>query len=161
MPELPAQFSMSTYQDPIHHFKVICQLYVHLAVQRKKNRRSYMDQSMKSLSVFSLCGHVPDISPTDDYFAVPLQVFRRKLDALRDTVASSVWRTGFKKSLARYPQFELTKLDFTVPGCDACHLGARISTLVGRLSGQPYDSVTFKVGFKRLSSSGQLSFLLL
>lgn len=66
---------------------------------------------------------------------------------LRDSlVASSVWRPKFKISLERYPNFELTQLDYAVPGCDACHFGGRKSTLVGRLGGVPYD----KLGFDKI-----------
>ena len=45
--ELPTEFSMSTYQDLTHHFKVICQLFVHLAVQEKEDRAEFMAQMMK------------------------------------------------------------------------------------------------------------------
>ena len=64
---------------------------------------------------------------------------------LRDSlVASSVWRPEFKKALEKYPRFELTELDYVVPGCDACHLGGRKSKLIGRLSGFPYDALGFE-----------------
>ena len=80
----------------------------------------------------------------DKYFAVPLQITRRKLDGIRDSlVASSVWRPDFKKALATYPDIEVVQLDFALPGCDACHLGGRLSTLIGRVSGEPYDRQTF------------------
>lgn len=46
-PELPAEFSMNTYQDLMHHFKIICQLFVHLAVQDPEDRQSFMEQSLK------------------------------------------------------------------------------------------------------------------
>lgn len=63
---------------------------------------------------------------------------------LRDSlVASSVWRLEFKKSLENYPEFSLTELDYAVPGCDACHLGGRRSTRIGRLGGIPYDKYGF------------------
>ncbi|OCH94983.1 hypothetical protein OBBRIDRAFT_884303 [Obba rivulosa] len=127
-PELPAEFSMNTHQDLMHHFKIICQLFLHLAVQKAGDREAAMAELLQK-----------------EYFSVPLQVTRRKLDGLRDSlVASSVWRQDFKNSLARYPEFELTHLDYTVPGCDACHLGSRLSTLEGRLSGDPYDRTTFE-----------------
>ncbi|TCD71879.1 hypothetical protein EIP91_000011 [Steccherinum ochraceum] len=126
--ELPAQFSMSTYQDLTHHFKVICQLFVHLAVQKREDRADFMEQMRK-----------------DQYFSVPLQIARRKIDGTKDAiVASSVWRTEYKNPLLTYPVFEIDQLQFSVPACDACRLGGRISTLCGRLSGQPYDKQTFE-----------------
>lgn len=80
------------------------------------------------------------------YFSVPLQIARRKLSGIRDSlVASSVWRPYFKNQLQKYPEFELAHLDFAIPTCDACHLGGRKSTLLGRVSGDPYDRVGFKV----------------
>ena len=36
--ELPAEFSMNTYQDLLHHFKIVCQLFVHMAVQDPEER---------------------------------------------------------------------------------------------------------------------------
>jgi len=38
----------------------------------------------------------------------------------------------------------MTEMGCAVPGCDACNLGARMSRLVGRVSGQPYDRSTFE-----------------
>lgn len=46
--ELPAEFSMGTYQDLIHHFKIICQLFVHLAVHNVEDRRAVMEQLLDS-----------------------------------------------------------------------------------------------------------------
>ena len=45
--ELPVEFSMSTHQDLKYHFKIICQLFVHLAVQDPDDRRVFMEDSMK------------------------------------------------------------------------------------------------------------------
>ena len=65
---------------------------------------------------------------------------------MRDSlVTSSVWRTSFKKPLMTYPEFDTVRMDFAVPQCDACHLGGRMSTLTGRISGEPYDRLTFEV----------------
>lgn len=83
----------------------------------------------------------------NEYFSVPLQIARRKLAGLRDSlVASSVWRPDFKNQLHKYPVLELSHLDFAIPACDACHLGKRMSTLLGRVSGAPYDRLGFQVG---------------
>jgi hypothetical protein len=77
---------------------------------------------------------------------VPLLIARRKLAGMRDSsVTSSVWRTSFKKALETYPLFETVIIDFASPGCDACNLGGRMSTLIGRVSGDPYDKATFEV----------------
>lgn len=75
---------------------------------------------------------------------MPLQVLRRKISGLRDSlVASSVWRPDFKQALEKYPDLDIVPLDFSVPYCDACHLGRRTSTLLGRLSGSPYERTGF------------------
>ncbi|KAF9815309.1 hypothetical protein IEO21_04672 [Rhodonia placenta] len=127
-PELPVAFSMNTHQDLIHHFKIICQLFVHLAVHPVNNRFSVMEQLLEK-----------------EYFSVPLAITRRKITGMRDSlVTSSVWRSAFKKSLETYPEFETVELDFAIPTCDACHLGGRMSTLLGRLSGSPYDNFTYE-----------------
>ena len=47
--ELPVEFSMNTYQDLMHHFKIICQLFVHLAVQEPENRRDFMEEQLKGI----------------------------------------------------------------------------------------------------------------
>src|SRR5882762_5411368 len=80
-PRLPTAFSMNTHQDLAHHFKVICQLFVHLAVIPEKERRAFMEQTMKG-----------KLSPSDsrflanttirslleeEYFSVPLQIAQR------------------------------------------------------------------------------------
>ncbi|KZT09438.1 uncharacterized protein LAESUDRAFT_694923 [Laetiporus sulphureus 93-53] len=127
-PELPPEFSMNTYQDLNHHFKIICQLLVHLAVQEASNRRPAMEQLLRNT-----------------YFSVPLQITRRKIMGMRDSlVTSSVWRPELKNSLETYPILETVRMEFAVPMCDACHLGGRMSTILGRLSGKPYDKVSFE-----------------
>lgn len=73
-------------------------------------------------------------------------IARRKLSGLRDvSVASSVWRPAFRKSLLTYSEFSLTRLDFAVPQCDACHLGGRLSTFAGRVLGDRYDPFSYEV----------------
>jgi hypothetical protein len=42
VPELPVAFSMSSHQDLSHHFKIVCQLFVHLAVRSPSQRVSFM-----------------------------------------------------------------------------------------------------------------------
>ena len=65
---------------------------------------------------------------------------------MRDSlVAGSTWKPEFRKALDKYPDFELTDLEFVVLGCAACNLGGRKSTLQGRLSGTPYDPLTYEV----------------
>ncbi|KAF9075269.1 hypothetical protein BDP27DRAFT_1415624 [Rhodocollybia butyracea] len=129
MATLPVEFSMDTHQDLAHHFKTIFQFFVHVAVHPPVERHEYMERQMKN----------------EEYFSVPLTVARRKILGLRDSlVASSVWRPEFKKPLETYPELDLIQLEFAMPGCDACHLGARMSTLTGRLLGEPYDRLGFE-----------------
>jgi len=45
---LPVAFSMNTHQDLTHHFKVICQLFVHMAVRPLPERRPFMKHVLKS-----------------------------------------------------------------------------------------------------------------
>lgn len=42
VPELPVAFNMSSHQDLSHHFKIICQLFVHLAVRSPSRRASFI-----------------------------------------------------------------------------------------------------------------------
>ncbi|KAI0273754.1 hypothetical protein BC834DRAFT_855414 [Gloeopeniophorella convolvens] len=128
VPELPVAFSRHSHQDTSHDFKIVCQLLVHLAVIPMDERRSFMEQALKG----------------DGYFAISLNVIRRKISGTRDSIASSVWRPNFRKALESYPDLTLTRLDFAIPQCDACHLGGRLSTLSGYLKGLPYDELTFE-----------------
>lgn len=165
--QLPVIFSMNTHQDLAHHFKIICQLFVHLIVRPAAERREFMTQMMrgkttgKSIPRMRPVACIPILMPLlvdEEYFAVPLQIARRKLSGLRDSlVASSVWRPEFKKPLERYPEFKLTTLDFAIPACDACNLGGRLSTRLGRLSGTPYDRLGFEVRNYR-SNKGALPY---
>ncbi|KAI0780832.1 hypothetical protein BD413DRAFT_682557 [Trametes elegans] len=126
--ELPAEFSMNTYQDLLHHFKIICQLFVHMAVHGADERSEIATDLQKN-----------------QYFSVPLKITRRKLSGMRDSlVAGSTWRPNFRKALDTYPVLEVFPLEFTVLGCAACNLGGRKSTLQGRLSGEPYDELTYQ-----------------
>ncbi|KAF9533012.1 hypothetical protein CPB83DRAFT_758503 [Crepidotus variabilis] len=126
--QLPAQFSMETHQDISHQFKKIFQFFVYVAVQPLKRRRAFMQNNIEN----------------EEYFSVPLQVTQRKLSGMRDSlVASSIWKPEYKKNLEKFPEFSLTVMDFAVPHCDACNLGSRMSTLVGRLEGEPYDPLGF------------------
>lgn len=68
-------------------------------------------------------------------------------------MASSVWKPEFKGPLERYPELDLVQLEFSMPGCDACNLGARMSTLNGRLLGEPYDRLGFEVSLDNFTAS--------
>ncbi|ESK96993.1 conserved fungal protein [Moniliophthora roreri MCA 2997] len=135
---LPAVFSMESHQDLSHQFKKIFQFLVHIATRSPEDRHDFMLNQIED----------------EEYFSVPLQVMRRKLLGLRDSlVASSVWRPRFKKALDARPVIELVHMDYAVPGCDACHLGSRMSTYSARVSGSPYD----KLGYEKSkpASSGR------
>ncbi|KAF8590620.1 hypothetical protein K439DRAFT_1657365 [Ramaria rubella] len=140
IPELPTMFSMGTFQDFSHHFKVICQLFVHLATHDPHRRPSWMKQALGK-----------------NYFSVPLAISRRKLSGMRDSlVASSVWKADFKNRLETFPVFHLEQLEFAIPICDACHLGNRVATLRGVLSGCEYDPLTYEVDFLTFSISNDI-----
>ncbi|KAG9019641.1 hypothetical protein FRB90_011987 [Tulasnella sp. 427] len=126
--ELPVAFSRHSHQDLSLSFKAICQLYVHLAIQPQEDRTEFMEEAK-----------------TDDYFQNALRALNKTLDGLRDSlVRSSVWKPEFTDVLNTYPEFEVTSLDYAVPTCDACHMGGRVSTFMGRASGRPYRKDTFE-----------------
>ncbi|KAI0647140.1 hypothetical protein C8Q79DRAFT_957904 [Trametes meyenii] len=138
--ELPAEFSMNTYQDLLHHFKIVCQLFVHMAVRDAEERSEAATQLQEN-----------------QYFSVPLKITRRKLSGMRDSlVAGSTWRPNFRKALDTYPVLEVHNLEFAALGCAACNLGGRKSTRQGRLSGDPYDPLTYEpIAEEDPSSSGE------
>lgn len=49
--QLPLAFSLSTHQDLTHHFKVVCQLFVHVAVQPLADRRPFLERALKGLTI--------------------------------------------------------------------------------------------------------------
>ena len=74
---------------------------------------------------------------------------------MRDSlITSSTWQTKFKRVLEKYPTLSMFKMDFAVPGCDACNIGSRMSKLVCRVSGEPYDRSSFEVRSESLQGHG-------
>ena len=51
IPELPMAFSRQSHQDTGHDFKIVCQLFVHLAVMPMDERREYMENTLKGRSL--------------------------------------------------------------------------------------------------------------
>ena len=52
---------------------------------------------------------------------------------------------GFRNALERYPDLELSTMQISLPACDACRLGGRVSTILGRLGGLAYNRLSFEV----------------
>jgi Domain of unknown function (DUF4211) len=50
IPDLPMAFSRHSHQDTRHDFKVVCQLFVHLAMMPMDERRTYMEETIKGTS---------------------------------------------------------------------------------------------------------------
>ncbi|KAJ7572603.1 hypothetical protein C8J56DRAFT_1068160 [Mycena floridula] len=90
----------------------------------------------------------------EQYFSVPIIMTRRRVEGLRDfLVASSTWRSNFKRLLNRYPTFERSSLASLFSSCDACRISSRMSTVCGSLSGTPYRHNGFGVS-SETSNSG-------
>jgi len=51
IPELPMAFSRQSHQDARHGFKIVCQLFVHLAMMPMNERREYMENTLKGRSL--------------------------------------------------------------------------------------------------------------
>jgi hypothetical protein len=49
--QLPMEYSLQTHQDLAHHFKIICQLFVHMAVRSASDRRPFMKKMLESMHV--------------------------------------------------------------------------------------------------------------
>jgi hypothetical protein len=45
-------FSRHGHQDARHDFKVVCQLFVHLAMMPMDERRTYMEEMLKGTSLY-------------------------------------------------------------------------------------------------------------
>lgn len=52
IPDLPMAFSRQSHQDAGHDFKVVCQLFVHLAMMPMDERRGYMEEMLKGTNVY-------------------------------------------------------------------------------------------------------------
>jgi hypothetical protein len=53
IPELPMAFSRHGHQDMRHDFKIVCQLFVHLAMMPMDERREYMENILKGKSFYT------------------------------------------------------------------------------------------------------------
>ncbi|QRV85807.1 hypothetical protein RhiJN_13825 [Ceratobasidium sp. AG-Ba] len=126
---LPDEFSMRTRQPLAYEFKVVIQLFVHLALMRPEERRPFRETK-----------------EYDQYSGVFLRRLRRRLDGLKESlVASSAWTAQFKKALDTHPELATSDLGYPTPGCEACRISSRVSTWQGTLSGDYYDQVTFEL----------------
>jgi Domain of unknown function (DUF4211) len=47
IPELPMAFSRHSHQDTSHDFKVVCQLFVHLAMIPMDERRTFIEEKLE------------------------------------------------------------------------------------------------------------------
>ena len=52
MPDLPMAFSRHSHQDTRHDFKVVCQLFVRLAMMPMDERRAYMEEMLKGTTIY-------------------------------------------------------------------------------------------------------------
>jgi Domain of unknown function (DUF4211) len=52
IPDLPMAFSRHSHQDTRHDFKVVCQLFVHLAMMPMNERREYMEKMLKGTTFY-------------------------------------------------------------------------------------------------------------
>ncbi|KAF8609873.1 hypothetical protein BDV93DRAFT_986 [Ceratobasidium sp. AG-I] len=133
---LPEGYSMRGHQSLAHHFKVVMQMFVHLACLKPRKRWDFrVDEK------------------NDQYFGLSLRALRRKLDGLRDSlVTSSVWTAAFKEVLNTHPELTIFDLEFAVSGCGACRISSRMSTFRGSLDGEDYDRDTFQPVAKKEES---------
>ena len=77
VPELPMAFNMSSHQDLSHHFKIICHLFVHLAVLSPSRRASFI-QDIKAGEHLNITPKSPFHMIYDVYCPVGFRVFQLK-----------------------------------------------------------------------------------
>ena len=53
IPELPMAFSLHGHQDMRHDFKIVCQLFVHIAMMPMNERREYMENILKGRCLYT------------------------------------------------------------------------------------------------------------
>nr|XP_018266770.1 uncharacterized protein I303_00746 [Kwoniella dejecticola CBS 10117]OBR88928.1 hypothetical protein I303_00746 [Kwoniella dejecticola CBS 10117] len=121
--QLPHEFSSDSAQTPEFKFKVVFHYLVMLVMKGKKT--------------------FPLSHESATYFKPQLTQFRNRMDSYRDLrVASQIWRLHFKKALKKYPIFDVEELLDAEPGCDACHMGGRMSRFRVNLEGDQYNPET-------------------
>lgn len=49
--QLPTEFSRRSHDDLSHHFKIIFQFFVHIAVRSASHRRAFMEDQMKRVAL--------------------------------------------------------------------------------------------------------------
>ncbi|WWD22477.1 hypothetical protein CI109_106970 [Kwoniella shandongensis] len=120
---LPHMFSLDSAQTPEFKFKVVFHYLVLLV--------------MKGPSILPLTGEEAE------YFQPQLLDLRRRMEGYNNfRVRSQVWRGNFVAALQKYPEFEVEELNDPEQGCDACHMGGRLSKFRVTLNGYPYDRDT-------------------
>jgi hypothetical protein len=77
VPELPTAFNMSSHQDLSHHFKIICQLFVHLAVRSPSQRVSFI-QDVKAGEYLNISSIPPFHVGFDTYCPTGLGLLQPK-----------------------------------------------------------------------------------
>ncbi|KAG9102014.1 hypothetical protein FRC06_002408 [Ceratobasidium sp. 370] len=115
VPILPEGYSMFGHQPLAHQFKVVMQMFVHLACTKPRKRWAFRHDEKNGNSGYMLSPHAkrlftPDI---EQYFGLALRALRRKLDGMRDSlVVSSAWTSSFKKALNSHTELNIFDLDF-------------------------------------------------
>ncbi|WVW81885.1 hypothetical protein I302_103884 [Kwoniella bestiolae CBS 10118] len=121
--QLPHEFSVDSAQTPEFKFKVVFHYLVLLVI---KGRKAF-----------------PLSAESSNYFKPQLHHFRDRMTGYRQLrVRSQIWRYNFVKALEKYPIFDVEELLHTEPGCDACHMGGRMSRFRISLEGEQYDKET-------------------
>ncbi|WWC66782.1 uncharacterized protein I206_100687 [Kwoniella pini CBS 10737] len=121
--QLPHEFSSNSAQTPEFKFKVVFHYLVMIVM---KGKRAF-----------------PLSSEAANYFKPQLNQFRNRMESYRDLrVASQIWRMNFKRALKKYPLFDVEELLHAEPGCDACHMGGRMSKFRVNLDGDQYNPET-------------------
>ncbi|WRT63764.1 uncharacterized protein IL334_000689 [Kwoniella shivajii] len=121
--QLPHEFSVDSAQTPEFKFKVVFHYLVLLVMRGKKA--------------------FPLDRESQEYFVPQLRQFRDRMVGYRQLrVRSQIWRTNFVKAMEKYPIFDVEELMNAEPGCDACHMGGRMSRFRVNLEGEQYDQET-------------------
>ncbi|KZS99230.1 hypothetical protein SISNIDRAFT_16914 [Sistotremastrum niveocremeum HHB9708] len=125
--QLPMQFSRDSYNNLSEKFKILCQMFVHVACREPHERYDCMSNLL-----------------TDEYFQMAHRDISQKLlGIVNQSITSQVWKKSFKNMLRKYPELNVSPMDFGVYGCIACH-SRRLSKLHGRIRGTPYDRLGFE-----------------
>lgn len=142
--ELPGQFSRNRHRDFSENFKILCQLFVHAALQKPADRELYMTKRLEGQWCTTFSPRYTINGVLDEYFSLARDDLRKKISGiLTQSITSQIWKKDFMDSLRKYPDLSRQSLEEVVYFCHACN-STRPATVYATVHGDPYKEMGFE-----------------